>query len=120
MITSKLVTTTHNNYVRCAPDSSPISSDQDVLDLLAYCTDPSGSRLLLESRFLHPDFFDLSTKLAGAILLKLSAYRVKTAIVADLSVIPSQRFQEMVRESNRGSQINYFESVKDAEEWLIK
>ncbi|MCP4428950.1 MAG: DUF4180 domain-containing protein [Chloroflexi bacterium] len=118
MIIGEVVPTTDGSFVRCAAESSPLASERDALDLMAYCTDPSGSRLLLEARFLHPDFFDLSTGLAGAILSKLTQYRVKTAVVADLATIKSERFQELAWEFNKGNQVNFFNRVGDAERWL--
>lgn len=114
----EIVQTPTGSYVRCAASNSVISREQDVLDLLTCCGEIDSNRILLEEAHLHPNFFDLSTGLAGAILGKLAIYHVKTAIVADLDGIQSQRFQELIRESNRGDQVNFFRSLAPAEQWL--
>mgnify|MGYP001818629765 CR=1 FL=1 len=105
-------------YLRCAQPGAKISSEQDILDLLAYSEGMESNRILLEEAYLHPNFFDLSTGLAGDIFHKLSTYHVKAAIVADLDGIKSERFRELVGECNRGNQTNFFSEVALAERWL--
>jgi hypothetical protein len=75
--------------------------------------------LLVSGEALHPDFFDLSTGLAGEISLKLSTYRVKTAIVVDLESNLCQRIREWAGECNRGREIRFCTNLQDAEEWLL-
>jgi len=115
----KIVNTNSGSYVRVMPGSDLLASERDLLDLLSYCYEAGDSKILLEGIYLDPAFFDLSSGVAGEIFHKLSTYQVKTAIVADLQAIKSERFQELIRESNKGRQINYFESVTDAEKWLV-
>ena len=79
-----------------------------------------ASLLLISDGALHPDFFDLSTGLAGEISLKLSTYRVKTAIVIDIESIPSQRFREWAGECNRGREIRFCAKIQVAEDWLME
>ena len=117
MIT-EIVQTSTGSYVRCASQSRMISTEIDILDLLVSCGEIDSNRILLDEEHLHPDFFDLSTGLAGAILLKLSTYHVKTAVVADLGGIKSPRFQELIWESNKGDQLRFFKDMKQAEKWL--
>ncbi len=78
-----------------------------------------ASLLLIFNGALHPDFFDLSTGLAGEISLKLSTYRVKTAIVVDLESITSQYFREWVGECNRGREIRFCADLHEGEDWLL-
>jgi len=75
--------------------------------------------LLLSEGALHPDFFDLSSGLAGEISMKLTTYRVKTAIVVDLESIPSLRFREWAGECNRGREICFCANLKETEAWLL-
>lgn len=103
-------------YVRCAEGT--VASDRDVLELFERCFELDSARILLEQPHLAPEFFDLRTGLLGAIFLKLTNYRVRTAIVADLAAIESERFHEMVGELRRGTQIRFFESRAEAEAWL--
>jgi hypothetical protein len=114
----EVIQTSTGRYLRCVRQSDPISSERDVLDLLASSEDMESNRILLEEEYLHPTFFDLKTGLAGAIFQKFADYRVKAAVVADLDRIPSARFQELVLECNRGNQIHFFQDMAEAEEWL--
>jgi hypothetical protein len=114
----EVIQTTAGTYVRCALSDKPVSKEQDVLDLLAYCGGTETNRIMLDEEHLHPDFFDLKTGLAGAIFQKFSNYHVKAAIVADLDGIKSKRFQELINECNKGNQINFFRDISKAEEWL--
>ena len=64
---------------------------------------------------LGDDFFRLKTRIAGEILGKLTTYRMRVAIVGDISsyVAESDSLRDFVYESNRGLQIWF---VKDREE----
>ena len=117
-MTGEVIQTTTGTYVRCARSSEPVSTEQDVLDLLAYCGETESNQIMLDEEHLHPDFFDLKTGLAGAIFQKFSNYHVKAAIVADLDGIKSERFQELIYECNKGNQINFFRDISKAEKWL--
>ena len=116
----KVIETSTSEYARCASDSFVISNEQDLLDLLAYCSGMEPNRIMLDEEHLHPDFFNLKTGLAGDLFNKLTTYHVKTAIVADLDSIESERFQELIYECNKGSQINFFDNVASAEKWLTQ
>jgi PadR family transcriptional regulator, regulatory protein AphA len=114
----KLVQTPAGGYVCCADQSGVIASEQDVLDLLACCSDIDSNRILLDEGHLPPDFFDLKTGLAGAILQKFANYYVKAAIVVNLEGIASPRFRELIYECNKGDQVRFFDGRVQAEEWL--
>lgn len=114
----EVIQTQGGRYLRCARQSDPISSEQDLLELLAFSDGMDSNRILLEEEYLHPAFFDLKTGLAGGIFQKFANYRVKAAVVANLDGIPGARFQELVLECNRGHQIHFFKDMAQAEEWL--
>ena len=75
--------------------------------MIVLCSEADSNRVLISKGSLHPDFYDLSTGAAGEIALKLSTYRVKTAIVIDLVNITGERFKEWTSESNRGHEIRF-------------
>ncbi|MCB8984030.1 MAG: DUF4180 domain-containing protein [Ardenticatenaceae bacterium] len=107
-------------YISSAEQEHIIASGNDVLDLMGNSAHYDSQKLLLDQAHLSPAFFDLSSGLAGEIFLKLNNYRVKTAVVADLAAIPSQRFQELVAECNKGQEINFFTDMAAAKAWLTK
>jgi PadR family transcriptional regulator AphA len=115
----EVVQTSTGAYVRCALGSGIITQEQDLSDLLACCGELDSNRILLEEAHLHPDFFDLSTGLAGAVLQRFANYYVKAAIVADLDGIKSQRFRELIGECNRGDQFHFFRGLAQTEQWLV-
>jgi PadR family transcriptional regulator AphA len=114
----QVVETPSGGYVRCAPQDGVIAREQDVLDLLACCGDIESNRVLIDEGHLSPDFFDLKTGLAGAVLQKFANYYVRAAFVVNLSGIKSQRFQELMYECNKGGEVRFFDDAEQAEVWL--
>lgn len=75
------------------------------------------NKLLFMQHNLNPDFFDLSSKLAGEVLHKLSTYRLTAAFVVNVSD-GSTKFKEMVNEANMGTQFRFFADEEAAVKWL--
>ena len=115
-----VVKTTRGNYILSDPTMGVIQGEEDILDLVALCTEPDLHKVLLSEDSLHSDFFDLSTGLAGKISLKLNQYRIKTAVVLDLEKISSDRFKEWASECNRGGEIHFAPDILEAEKWLLE
>lgn len=90
----------------------------DPVAVLTGCVE-SGSRcVLLAEAAMASEFFDLSSGLAGELLHKLTTYGIRLAgVVPDSSSLPV-RFQEFLREANRGMQFRFFSRREDAIEWL--
>ena len=97
-----------------------ISETQDALDLMGDCYYDGSNRIILQRKNLHPDFFDLKTRLAGDILQKFSTYEVRLAIVGDYSDITSNALKDFIWESNRLGQILFVETVEEALERFSK
>ena len=116
---AQVIQTSQGNYLLSDSEHGNLSSERDILDLMGLFGEVGDNFLLISDGALHRDFFDLSTGLAGEISLKLSTYRVKTAIVIDIESIPSLRFREWAGECNRGREIRFCANLQDAEEWLL-
>ena len=114
-----VVKTSMGNYVLSDPDMGIIQGERDILELLTLCGEAGSNKVMISQGSLSPEFFDLSTGQAGEISHKLSTYRIKTAFVVDLSMIPSERFQEWVSECNRRNEIRFYEDILEAEDWLL-
>src|SRR5512138_1211866 len=97
----RLVETQTKPYIECLEDGWQVKSESDALDLVAACGEYRANRLLLHPENFPPDFFQLRTGLAGAVLLKLSNYRIKVAAVLTPDQVGEGRFQEMALEANR-------------------
>lgn len=116
---AQIIQSEQGNYVLCDPGTGQICSEQDILDVMGFFREAGAYLLLIGEGALHPDFFDLSTGLAGEISLKLTTYRVRKAIVIDLGSVPSQQFREWAGECNRGGEIRFYAGQDEAENWLV-
>jgi hypothetical protein len=96
------------------PDADFITDPVDILDLLAEANMNECEKMVIHSVILHPDFFDLSTRLAGEMLQKFSNYRMKLAIVGDFSVYTSKSLRDFIRESNRLGVITFVATLGEA------
>ena len=101
-----------NDYFECDIAVQSINGEGDILDIFGKLY--PKRKLLIYQENLNPDFFDLSTGLAGSILQKLVNYRVVTAFVVDVSTIKSVKFKEMVNEANMGYDFRFFDTKESA------
>ena len=84
-----------------------INEPGDILDIMAEAGLNGCRKMVVYSESLHPDFFDLKTKLAGEILQKFSNYRMRLSIIGDFSEIKSKSLRDFIRESNRTGIITF-------------
>lgn len=63
---------------------------------------------------MHPDFYDLKTGFAGALLQKCATYFKRLAIIGDFSGISSRAFNDFRYESNKTGQVVLVNTVEDA------
>ena len=96
------------------PGADLISNPDDILDLMAEARYNGSSTMIIQDRSLHPDFFDLKTRVAGEILQKFSNYRMRLAIVGDFSGFKSKSLQYFIRESNRMGTIYFVGTIDEA------
>ena len=98
----------------CAADGPPVATEQDALDLIGATYD-GGDLVALPAGRLSPEFFTLSTGVAGAILQKFVNYQVRLAIVGDIGphLAASSALRALVQESNRGRQLWFVADLDD-------
>ncbi|HEY0688089.1 MAG TPA: DUF4180 domain-containing protein, partial [Kribbella sp.] len=67
-----------------------------------------------------PEFFQLRTGVAGAIVQKFVQYRTGLAVVGDIAayLAASDTFQDWVRETNRGRHIWFVADLAELEQRL--
>ncbi len=87
---------------------------QDVLDLMGDIVTNQCTRIIINEKNLHKDFFDLKTLLAGEILQKFSNYRVKLAIIGNFEKYESKSLQDFIQECNRGISIFFVDNRETA------
>jgi hypothetical protein len=113
----------HGVAVLELPGEGPqLASDRDAVDLVGKALSHDAKLLVIPVGRLTGDFFNLKTRVAGEILHRLLLYKVRVAIVGDVSsyIEGSDSFRDFVVESNRGNQIWFVESVKELGERLSR
>ena len=80
-----------------------LASEQDALDLLGETYGTGAEVLVVPAERLAPDFFDLSTRLAGHFFQKLQNYKMRLVILGDISrhLADSKALRDFVGETNR-------------------
>lgn len=104
-------------YATLGSPHEVVATTQDFLDFIAWACERDTNLVLLAESNLPEAFYDLSTRLAGEILQKLSNYRVRLAIVGTFGHT-SERFQEFKRESNKGRHVYFVATHAEAVAWL--
>jgi hypothetical protein len=74
-----------------------ISTPQDFLDMAGNI--PTRT-IILRKELLAETFFDLSSRIAGEILQKVSNYGMRLAIVGDFTIYLSKSLRDFIYESN--------------------
>jgi hypothetical protein len=91
-----------------------LSSVQDAVDLLGELSFDNCSAVIIRDTNIHPDFFNLKTRLAGDILQKFSNYNFRIAVIGDFSKYKSKSLQDFIRESNKGKAVLFVEGIEVA------
>jgi hypothetical protein len=97
------------------PSGPVIASENDFLDHLGNASYSGADCIVVPVSRLSPDFFRLSTGLAGAILQKCSNYQMKIAIVGDISQYTARSgpLRDFVYESNKHGSVRFLASEAD-------
>lgn len=91
-----------------------IENVQQSLDLMAEAWQHDSNRIVLQARHLHPDFFDLRTRLAGEILQKFANYRMKLAVIGSVEAWTGESGRAFILESNRGNRFFFLPDLDSA------
>ncbi|GIK36869.1 MAG: hypothetical protein BroJett011_07020 [Chloroflexota bacterium] len=110
----------NTSHIECDPTDFIIRNEQDILDLIVICGENNTSKVLIYESNFSPDFFDLKTTFAGALFQKFANYRMQGAAVISFEKIRSERFKELIFESNKGNLFRFFEDKAAAEKWLAQ
>lgn len=116
-VTYKPVEVNGKNYLHVT-GSPLLSTEQEALDIIAQCAVHDTNSVLVDGE-LAPDFFNLKTRLAGAVLQKFGMYNIKVAVVLNQVENLPERFREMATEQNTGGSFRLFANVDAAVDWLL-
>lgn len=92
---------------RLAPCGGPFGDNPDTLDLLATASYDQIDIVVVPVERLDPEFFRLQSLVAGEILRRVAAFRLRLVILGDVEPYTADAgpFADFVRESNRGTQL---------------
>ena len=106
--------------LRLEADGDPISTPDDASDLVGAAWSHQANLVTVPVERLDPEFFRLSTGIAGEIMQKLVNYRLRLAVIGDISeqLAASNALRDFVWESNRGDQIWFLADEQALDEKL--
>ena len=90
----------------CDPDGPLIATEEDALGLIGAVF--LGAQVVaVPADRLDPSFFSLGTRFAGEIMQKFVNYRLRLAVIGDISqhVERSEALRALVHESNRSDHV---------------
>jgi hypothetical protein len=104
----------------CAPGGPVLRNDQDAIAVIGEAMAHRARLIVIPAARLAPDFFRLQTRLAGEMLQKFVNYRLRLAIIGDLSGLASNStaLRAFIDESNRGDAIWFLANLGDVEKRL--
>jgi hypothetical protein len=108
---------------RCLVAPQPARPLADAIQVLRLFGDAIGedaSTIVVEASALSPGFFDLRTGFAGEVLQKAANYRIRFAVVGDITsyVETSNAFHDLVVESERATGYCFVADLEALERWL--
>jgi hypothetical protein len=95
-------------------DGLIINNPQDALDIMGDLYFQGIGKVILHEKNIAPEFFDLSTGMAGEILQKFSTYRIRLSIVGDFSKYTGKSIRDFIFESNRHGHTTFVASLEEA------
>ncbi len=94
------------HILECAVEGPQLRGDRDAVDLMSEARGRGANFIVIPIERLGDDFFRLQTRIAGEVIQRFAMYRVRVAILGDISrrVAESKSLRDFVYESNRGNQ----------------
>lgn len=115
----ELIKSTKGCYIRAILGGEQFQSTKDFLDFVVAYAVPGCTNVLLNQSDLAADFFDLKSGFAGELMQKCSTYHIRLAVVVDFDNIVSERFHELMYESNKGNLVHFYSDTEAAIHWLV-
>lgn len=97
----------------CAENGPPLAAERDINDFLGAAGAAEATMVAIPVARLDPAFFQLATRLAGGVAQKFVNYRVRLAIIGDISAecAQSKALRDFVYESNRGQALWFVDDL---------
>ena len=104
----------------CASEGTKLGNDRDAVELIGAAAAHHADLVAIPTERLDDHFFRLHTRIAGDILQKFVNYRLRLAIVGDISahLAASASLRDFVYESNRGRHVWFVADLAALDERL--
>ena len=89
-------------------------------EMVGVCLEHGSAALLVDDGALPPEFFDLSSGVAGELVQRIVNYRLRMAVVVPDPGVYSASFQDFARELTRSGHFRFFRTRAEAAEWLAE
>ena len=109
-----IIQTENGKSIALVSTVSTIGTSQDALELLMNCRYSGADGLVLNENFLHPDFFELKSGIAGNVLQVFSTYDGYLAIVGQFNRHNSKSLSDFIYESNKQGRVGFVETQEAA------
>ncbi|WP_026477504.1 DUF4180 domain-containing protein [Alkaliphilus transvaalensis] len=109
----------NKKYIELISSTEPLSTENDLLDLIALSWEQETSLLMIHHTALAQDFFKLKTRVAGNFIQKFTNYNIKAVVIIPQETILKGKIKEMATETNKGNHFRIYESKEEAERWLL-
>jgi len=108
--------------LECTSEGPPLSADRDAGDLIGEAWAHQAELVAVPLMRLGDGFLDLRTRIAGEIIQKFVTYRLRLAIVGDISALiaDSRALRDFVFESNQGNHVWFVTDLEELEARLEK
>ncbi|MFJ9705113.1 DUF4180 domain-containing protein [Streptomyces sp. NPDC101234] len=102
--TATLVTLHTTRVLRCAPEGPALDGESAALDLVGDAMGQDAELVAVPAERVGDEFFRLRSGVAGAVVQKFVNYRLRLAVVGDISrhLAASSALRDFVYEANRG------------------
>ncbi|MCZ0985142.1 DUF4180 domain-containing protein [Streptomyces diastatochromogenes] len=120
MTTNTLETLHDVPVLRCAPEGPALDSERAALDLIGDAMGQGAELVVVPVERVADEFFRLRSGVAGAVVQKFVTYRLRLAVVGDISahVEASDALRDFVYESNQGGQLWFLTRYQDLDDRL--
>jgi len=115
-----IIKNNHQEVLEIVSDKIEINNLQDALDLMGNAYNLGINNIAIREELLNPDFFDLTSGLAGNILQKLSNYQMKIAIIGNFKKYKSKSLDDLILECNRRKQTFFVPDIQTATQRLTE
>jgi hypothetical protein len=107
-----------NSIAEIQSDEIEIVNAQDALDIMVNCTYQGARKIIIHEKNIVPEFFNLSSGLAGEVLQKFSTYDAQLSIIGDYDKFSSKSLRDFIYESNKAGRVTFVNSMAEARERL--